>query len=337
MEKLFKTGKIMMRTVVVVGNAVSNSSILEKLASKFDVLKISKDELRKVLTLNDKIFALWIHFDTYLSDDYLSRLRQISVLATTTTGLTHISGNIKNFFGDNLICLNNDEKFLEKITTTAELTWMFVMLGNNSIQTAFESTSQGKWERQENLRMNQLSALSIGIVGYGRIGRMVSGYAKSFGMRVFTYDINASAVSSAMQNDIEIVASIQELIAKCDIISIHANVNLDSKILFTQELLNSIYKKLVLINTARAKFVDEDAIVEVIRTKPFLTYFTDVLKFEEENSSISESHLWKLSLRTDRVKITPHIGGANIEAMLLCEQNILDRIFLKSTSPKDYF
>ena len=320
-----------MKKIIVVGNAVSNPEILVKLATKFVVLKISKYELGKVLNQNDQIFAVWIHFDTYLDDDYLPGLRKISVLATTTTGLTHISWNIQKFFEKNLIRLNNDKRFLEGITTTAELTWMFVMLSNNSIQKAFESTSEGKWARQENLRVNQLSSLSIGIIGYGRIGKMVSTYAKAFGMKVFAHDIDTFAVNLAKQNGIEIVESIGEIVDKCDIISIHTNVTSSSKPFITRKLLNSIHKNLVLINTARAKFVDENAIADEILNKPYLSYFTDVLKFEEDNSDISESYLWKVSKMSNRVHITPHIGGANLEAMYLCEQNILDLIMAKET------
>jgi phosphoglycerate dehydrogenase-like enzyme len=69
--------------------------------------------------------------------------------------------------------------------------------------------------------------------------------------------------------------------------------------------------------------VDEDSIISEIESRPFLRYFTDVVSSEELGMSLTESKLWNLARNNDRVIITPHIGGATLEASYLCENTLL--------------
>ena len=96
-------------------------------------------------------------------------------------------------------------------------------------------------------------------------------------------------------------------------------------------MLNGISKSTLLVNTARAGLVDEAAIVDEIVSRPYLEYYTDVMAFEEDGSSMQDSILWQKSNKTQRIVITPHIGGANKEAINLCENELL-RDFLELVS-----
>ena len=328
MAKLFIVGKTfkLKKRIILVGNSVVNVNTKRLLQKNFQITEVSPNELKDHMKQNLDIFALWIHFDTFLSADYIDSLRKIPYLITTTTGLTHIDNEIIKMYGDKLIRLQSDSRALSQVSSTAELAWLFIMLSNNHVDEAFQSVKAGSWSRQTNLRDQQLSSLTLGIVGYGRLGKMVANFARSFKMEVLIYDIDPDKTRIATTDGLVCVTSVEGMLQKCDVLSLHASVLEGSKKLITENNLSLINKPLALINTARASLVDEDAILREIGKRPFLNYYTDVLDFEENGTDLSSSELWVKSLVSERIHITPHIGGANKEAIEICENELLNTL-----------
>ena len=328
MAKLFIVGKTfkLKKRIILVGNSVVTVNTKRLLQKNFQITEVSPNELKDHIKQNLDIFALWIHFDTFLSADYIDSLRKIPYLITTTTGLTHIDNEIIKMYGDKLIRLQSDSRALSQVSSTAELAWLFIMLSNNHVDKAFQSVKAGSWSRQTNLRDQQLSSLTLGIVGYGRLGKMVANFARSFKMKVLIYDIDPDKTRIATTDGLVCVNSVEDMLQKCDVLSLHASVLEGSKKLITENNLSLINKPLTLINTARARLVDEDAILREIDKRPFLNYYTDVLDFEENGTVLRSSELWIKSLVSDRIHITPHIGGANKEAIEICENELLNTL-----------
>ena len=328
MAKSFIVGKIfkLKKRIILVGNSVVNINTKSLLQKNFQITEVSPYDLKDHIKQNLDIFALWIHFDTFLSADYIDLLKKIPYLITTTTGLTHIDKEVIKLYGDKLIRLQSDSRALSQVSSTAELAWLFIMLSNNHVNKAFQSVKAGSWSRQTNLRDQQLSSLTLGIVGYGRLGKMVANFARSFKMKVLIYDIDPDKTRIATTDGLICVTSVEDMLQKCDVLSLHASVLEGSKKLITENNLSLINKPLALINTARASLVDEDAILTEIDKRPFLNYYTDVLDFEEKGTGLSSSELWIKSLVSDRIHITPHIGGANKEAIEICENELLNTL-----------
>ena len=328
MAKSFIVGKIfkLKKRIILVGNSVVNINTKNLLQRNFQITEVSPDDLKDQVKQNLDIFALWIHFDTFLSTDYIDLLKKIPYLITTTTGLTHIDKEIIKLYGDKLIRLQSDSRALSQVSSTAELAWLFIMLSNNHVYKALQSVKDGSWSRQTNLRDQQLSSLTLGIVGYGRLGKMVANFARSFKMKVLIYDIDPDKTRIATTDGFVCVTSVEDMLQKCDALSLHASVLEGSKKLITENNLSLINKPLALINTARAGLVDEDAILKEIDKRPFLNYYTDVLDFEENGTDLSSSELWIKSLVSERIHITPHIGGANKEAIEICENELLNTL-----------
>lgn len=320
----------MKKRIILVGNSVINTSTKSLLQENFQIFQVAPKDLKEYIKQNLDIFALWIHFDTYLSEDYIDFLKKIPYLITTTTGLTHINKEIIKMYGDNLIRLQSDSFALSQVSSTAELAWLFIMLSNNHVDKAFQSVNSGSWNRQTNLREQQLSSLTLGIVGYGRLGKMVANFARSFRMKVLIYDIDPDKTRLATTDGFTCATSIEDMLLECDVLSLHANVLEESQKLITETNLSLLTKPLALINTARASLVDEDAILSEISKRPFLNYYTDVLDFEENGTNLTSSKLWIKSLDSDRIYITPHIGGANKEAIEICEKELLNTLIILS-------
>jgi len=209
---------------------------------------------------------------------------------------------------------------------------MLIMYWNNHVEKSFESVFNGYWKRSQFFRASQLSTKTLGVIGFGRLGRMVASYGVAFKMKVLIYEIDKAAILAAKENNFEVVDSISELFLKSDIVSIHANFDKGNIPIVTKEILSLASKPMLLVNTARGGLVDEEAIMQQVKANPQLYYFADVLRFEEDGSELQDSKLWKFSLTEERIKISPHIGGANLEAAYLCEIELLQVLLDKLDS-----
>ena len=331
MVKKFSAGTNLMSKskVLLVGEAVLHPSILNLAKDRIDFIEIIPSELTQKLIEIEGISALWIHFDTFLDANFLEKIKKIPFLVSTTTGLTHIAKEIQDFYGPNLISLQNRTDFLSRISSTAEHAWLLIMLWQNNLYVSLDSVKNGYWNRRDFFRVQQLAGKTLGIIGFGRLGKILAKYGASFSMNILIYEKEEKAISQAKNQNLKVVKSINELIAKSDIVSIHASYTSDQSPIITQNALSAITKPILLVNTARGGLVDEDAIIQEIKMQPYLHYYTDVLKHEEDGSRLENSNLWKFSINNERIKITPHIGGANHEAAFLCEKELLEILIKK--------
>ena len=320
--------------IVVVENAVISKSVISLLKDKVDLIQVKSNKLKETLENNDSLAGVWIHFDTYLDQGHKKYLENVKYLISSTTGLTHISNEIQHHFGENLICLRNRLSFLPSISSTAEHAWALIMLGQQDLNVPMNHVKSGSWDRVTNLRDKQLSSQNLGVIGFGRLGSMVANYGRAFGMTVRINDVKSDAINSAKREGFQVIQTLEQLIVESDVVSIHANFENGNSPIITNNVLEKINKPLLLVNTSRAGLVDEYAIQQEIERKPHLRYFTDVLSCEEHGSKIQDSKLWIKSLTDQRIKITPHIGGATKEAITLCEEelmrDLLSRLFNKN-------
>ena len=330
----FLVGKrlVLKNKILVVGDAIINDKTFEILEKHFHVVKVEPIRLKSILSNETQFKAIWIHLDTYIDESLLATIKEIPYLISTTTGLTHICREAQDYYGPNLICLKNRNRVLSNVTSTAEHAWMLIMSWNNHVEKSFESVLNGFWKRSQFFRASQLSTKTLGVIGYGRLGRMVASYGIAFKMKVLIYEIDKAAILAAKENDFEVVNSINELFLKCDIISIHASFDKGSGPIITKEILSLASKPMLLVNTARGGLVDEEAVIQQVKANLQLYYSADVLMFEDDGSEFQNSKLWKFSLTEERIKISPHIGGANLEAAFLCEIELLDVLLDKLDS-----
>ena len=312
--------------LLIIGNAVVNETVLNKLKENFDLLSLKSLQNAEILKQFTNLFGIWIHLDTHLPDEYLIHVKKAKFLITTTTGTSHIGREIQNYFGKNLITLQNDRKFLRNISSTAELTWQLVMDSFNDLSYNFDSVQRGEWNRIDNSRDSQLKSKSLGIIGYGRLGAKIARIGRAFDMRVYIYEKSLKKKIRALSHGYSLINDINNLFSLCNLVTIHANYKSGSSPIINARQIALIKKPFVLINTSRAGLVDEDSIVQQIIQNQNFQYYTDVLGFEDNGRNLRDSKLWQLSQSCKRVRITPHIGGASKEAILLCEERLAERL-----------
>jgi D-3-phosphoglycerate dehydrogenase / 2-oxoglutarate reductase len=313
--------------IAVIQDAVSSTVAKELLLANYDVKFLSNENF---ILNRESIFKecqiVWIHVETVIHEEDLKFLNNKSILATTSTGTTHIANEVITFLGSRFISLKSEKDLLSTITSTAELAFTFILMGLTNLQCAANDVKNGNWNRVENFRPKQVTSTQIGVIGYGRLGKMVSSYGRTICSKVLVWDIDESARAEAAKDGFQVTSSLTELLSSCDAVSIHTSTRSGEEPIITKKTLVHSRSGLVLVNTSRGLLVDEKSVLWGLNNGLLNFYFTDVLECEDLGQPITSSILWKTSLKDSRIVVTPHIGGASKDAIEKCEIQILNRL-----------
>ncbi len=307
-----------MRILNTIGGVYSGEGrqILDRLG-EVDYLSPTQSELQDIIKNYDAaVIGIGLIFDKKILDGG-TRLKYI---ATATTGLDHIDLEYAKKKGIEIISLRGENEFLDTITGTAELAMGLTLALFRRIPHAFDAVKRHEWER-EKFRGYNLHGKTLGIVGLGRLGKMMSRYGHAFGMNVlFTdpYVTESQFVKSSLEN----------LLKESDVVSIHVHLNAETENLFNIERLRKMKKGAFLINTSRGKIVDEDHLLEVLREGHLGGYATDVLADELsfEASGFNSHPLVEYAKINENVIIVPHIGGMTHESRVATDVFIAEKL-----------
>lgn len=173
----------------------------------------------------------------------------------------------------------------------------------------------------------ELKGKKLGILAYGNVGRNVARIAKGFGMDVYAYD--AFCPASAIEADgVKAVASTAELFQVCPIVSLHIPATAETKGSINFELMNSMPKGAIVVNTARKEVIDEAGLLRMMEERPDFKYLTDIMPAAHQE--LAEKY-------TGRYFSTPKKMGAqtaeaNINAGIAAARQIVD--FLENGNEK---
>ena len=244
--------------------------------------------------------------------------KNLKIVATPSTGNTHIDLDYLKKRGIQFYSLLDDRKSLDKITASSEFTWLHIM---NAMRKFREATNNTKHWREknneENLRTQQLFGKTIGIIGYGRIGKNVSKYAEAFGMNYKFYDPNVVKG----RNKVSSIESMKDV----DIVSINCGLNDTSRNLITYDTFKDFKKGLVVVNTSRGEVVDERYISLLIKSRE-IYYSADVIVDEQNENTPFHSELFQLyqSGEYENLTLTPHVAGVTTDSQEIAFRSILD-------------
>jgi D-3-phosphoglycerate dehydrogenase len=237
---------------------------------------------------------------TYRIDQELLEGTNVKVIDTCSTGLNHIDIDYCKRSNIEIYSLTKDYDLIEQLPSTAELAFGLLLNLMRNIILSNNNVKRDKiWEYTPYIG-HQVKDFKIGIVGYGRLGKMMARYCKAFDAEVFIYDPYKKESN---------VDSLESLFDICDAVSIHVHVTPETKSMITYDLLTRNVKYLV--NTSRGEIVNELGIIQALKEKRLLGYGTDVIV--DEFGNIQNSVFFKEENNYLNVIITPHIGGMTIE------------------------
>ncbi len=199
---------------------------------------------------------------------------------------------------------------------TAELTWGLVLASARMIPQQVASLKAGNWQFGVG---STVRGKTLGIYGYGRIGAVVAGYAKAFGMKVLVW-AREPALAKARADGYETAASKAAFFEQCDVISLHMRLVDATRGIVKAEDLARMKSTATLINTSRAGLIEPNALVNALRAGRPGHAAVDV--FEKEPLRDTDDPL----LNMDNVIATPHIGYVSRDEYEIQFADIFDQI-----------
>jgi D-3-phosphoglycerate dehydrogenase len=235
--------------------------------------------------------------------DYLGMFANLKVVATPSTGVTHIDTDYCRVHNIDVLCLLDRRELLDQISASAEFTWLLVLATVRKFTTCCAVVENGHWrDVEDDCRGRELQGKRIGIIGLGRIGARIARYATAFDMDVCYFDPYVGGGYKAVP-----LADI----FKCDIVVVCPYLTDRSRGMITYDLLKGCDGTIV-INTSRGEVVNEQDVCRAVREKK-IRFACDVVCNEQNLDEFWNSELYKLA-QSGEILITPHVAGATVES-----------------------
>ncbi len=261
----------------------------------------SKNEVRNLLLQNNINTILCNpNQQTYKIDKDLLRGTNVNLINTCSTGMNHIDVEYCNKNNIKIYSLTKDMELINNLPSTSELAFGLMVSLLRKISEGKKHVSQYNWDYTQFMG-RQIKDLNIGIIGYGRLGKMMFNYCKAFGANVYVYDPYVSHTFS----------NLEEIFTKCDVISLHVHVTDETKYMINKDLFGYINKDCYIVNTSRGEIVNELDIAVGLKLGIITGYATDVI--ENEFDDLTKSPIIDAMNSGENIIITPHVGGMTIE------------------------
>lgn len=267
--------------------------------------------------------VIFIRLGHYIDLGFLEKCPQLRVICTPTTGLTHLDLAEVEKRQIKVISLKGEYAYLETIRATSEHVVGLAIALLRNYRVAFRGSGFEPWNR-EALKGFELFRNSVGLIGYGRIGKQLAKYFQSFETSVYTYDID-----KGISIDTQTIwcDSLDELIQKSEIIVLSASYSPSQYRCFSKDFFDRMDGK-YFINISRGEFLDEDVLLDVIESNRLKGIALDVIANEQMEESILKFDRY---LKSRNLILTPHIGGATYTSMQRTELFIANKLAAGST------
>lgn len=229
--------------------------------------------------------------------------RRVRLIGNFGVGFNHIDIGTAKRLG---ILVSNTPDVLTE--TTADLAILLLLMATRRAGEGERELREGRWTgwRPTHLMGQSLQGKLLGLIGFGRIAQATARKAHAaFGMRIAYQARRRGAAQVEQQTDAVFVESVDELVASCDVVSLHCPGGPETHHLINAERLGRMKRSAVLINTARGQVVDEAALAEALRERRIAAAGLDV--YEQEPAV----HPGLLQL--DNAVLLPHLGSATLE------------------------
>ena len=295
-----------------------NHEILENGLAKigfknfFDFKSNKKDITKKI----EKFHGLVIRSRIPIDEDLIDHAKNLKFIARVGSGTENIDIEYAKKRGITILSAGEGNA-----NAVGEHTLSLILSLFNNIIKANNEINNNVWQREEN-RGIELENKTVGIIGYGKTGKNFAKKLAGFNVKVLCNDIIENVADDYAEQ-----VSIDEIQSKCDIISLHTDLNKLSKHLVNTHFIDNCKKPFYLINTSRGLCIKTSDLILGIKTGKILGVGLDVI--ENESSSFEnfkqDSYLDFLK-KSEKVILTPHVAGWTFESKSKLSQIILRKI-----------
>ena len=279
---------------------------LETIGDCFDISKsASKDEDLANHIKDSEIVV--IRSATKLTKEVLDKAEQLKIIARCGVGIDNVDldfAKSKNIFVTNAPSAN--------LISVVELTVALIISASRKLSLADSHLKKGEWNRSEFLGY-ELYGKTLGIVGFGKAGRLVADRMKSFGMSIVFYDPYVTDWNGSEES-----VELDDLLRTADVVAIHVIKTKDTENLISKDMLDLLKPSSIIVNTSRGGVLDEDYLFELLESEKIFGAGLDVYSNEPPENVDRYNGL--------NLVTTPHIGASTNEAQLKAGLETIENI-----------
>ena len=283
--------------------------VIEELNKLGNCIDISNEKNKKEKIKENIIDAevIIVRSDTQINKELIDISKKLKIIGRSGVGTDNI--DLAEASSRKIHVTNTPEA---NVISAAELTVGLIISAARNITGANNSVKKNEWERSQFMGV-ELHNKQLGLIGFGKVAKLVSTRMQSFDMKIVFYDpfIDSST-------DTEKKVELDELLNTSDFISIHIPKNNETENLISKEKLSLIKKGAVIINTSRGGLVDEEEVFNLVKENKLYSAGLDVYE--------TEPHKLKKEYENSKVITLPHLGASTREAQIRAGQQLVKNI-----------
>ncbi|MCD8435308.1 2-hydroxyacid dehydrogenase [Tenacibaculum dicentrarchi] len=255
-----------------------------------------------------------------IDKQFLDKATNLKFIGRVGAGLENIDCEYANQKGIHLISAPEGNR-----NAVGEHALGMILSLFNKFRKADNEVRNGKWLREDN-RGIELDGRTVGLIGYGNMGKSFAKKLRGFDVKVLCYDIKPNVGD---ENCTQV--SLEELQQKADVLSLHTPQTALTTNMIDANFINAFSKPFWLINTARGKSVVTSGLVDALKSSKVLGAGLDVLEYEKksfENLFVNQDmpEAFQYLIKADNVLLSPHVAGWTVESKQKLAQTIVDKI-----------
>ncbi|WP_312074781.1 2-hydroxyacid dehydrogenase [Chryseobacterium sp.] len=252
-----------------------------------------------------------------LDKNFLEKAKNLKFIARVGAGMENIDIPIAKKLGIQLI--NSPEGNRDSV---AEHVVGMLLILMNRLFIASQEVKSGIWLREEN-RGDELLGKTVGLIGYGNMGKATAKRLSGFGCKVIFHDILPD-----LSDEFATQVSLEELKEQAEVLSLHIPLTEETHYLIDEKFITEMKNNFYFVNTARGKNVETKSLVKSIQSGKVRGACLDVLEYEKASFEKLESENEDLNflLHSEKAIVTPHIAGWTHQSKEKLAQVIVDKI-----------
>ena len=309
-----------MKPIITIFEAIHTSGI-EYLAEFADIRLAYGVDRINCLKLTSESDAIVVKSVVQVDKELLGNSPRLRVIGRAGTGV------------DNIDVIEAKKMNIQVLTvptgnsvSAAEFTLLQILSLCRRLPEVTNSTNENDFRRHL-LEGRELQDMTVGLVGLGNVGMLVSARLKAFGCKILGWDPRSKDKGDFISHGGVYVESFEQLLSEVDILSFHARLTSDNYHMMGRKQFQKVKDGLLLINCARADLVDQNALLESVNNGKVAMASLDVLEPEPPFDLHPKEHNYQHQLlKHPRIIVTPHIGASTIEAQKRISLNLGEQL-----------
>jgi D-3-phosphoglycerate dehydrogenase len=286
----------------------------------FDCIDATHFSMDDLLQRKNEVQGIVIRARFFLNTEFLSNFPNLSFIARSGSGLENIDAA---YCKAHHIQLFNSPEGNRNAVAEHALGMLLALM--NKLCKANEQINQGIWKREEN-RGEELDGKTVGIIGYGNNGAAFAKKLRGFDVKVLAYDKFKQGFGDAFVQE----STLEAIFNTADVLSLHIPQNKETVAFVNEAFINSFKKPFYLLNLSRGKIVHTESLIKALESNKIKAAGLDVLEYESKDfESIFANQLpaaFQYLLDSDRVLLSPHVGGWTKESYFKLSDVLADKI-----------